>query len=902
MFATRLVAAVAWWLLLTAICCGGVAGILQLEQEAPFVYDDGQRCDVETGCLSAAGTSEGAGVDALGDFYREQTIYLTPNGAPVTLSTRYYDNGIQVFRQEFSSGLQGTSTGDKDAVSTCFPRLRLPDVPDLRYITPGGYMAGWTLLSHGSIASDLNWFRDGEDGGFVVLFSGEIGAVSSVVISSLTQPMATNVKLDRGNLTLDWGVQGQAEDIHADYASEVILVPGEEGIGENIMAWGNALRQYHTTQKIQDPSAEYLSYYTDNGAAHYYNPLPYGNLHDALMSVYNFSVQHSLPIRRLQLDSWWYHKGAGGGVKNWTEIPAFLPHGIAGLSQATGWPIVAHNRYFSSDTDYAQQNGGSYLFTVDEEEQKSLPLDQVFWDDLLDDALAWGLDTYEQDWLDRQYLFTSAIHTNLTLGSSWLNDMNTAALERGINIQYCMSLVRQLLHSVTLPAVTQIRVSDDYILQPDQWRIGVTSLLAHALQLRPYKDVFWSSHKNPDVLFIDCELLAPDLNQPWRLMHLYGGRANVSESGKPCVAWRDIGWDDLYYGSGMDLNLCRNPENIKDGAFCFTNASFDMPEESWEWEYCDVPVCEVDCFTLSGVLYVGGQNVTQSGRPCVDWGGEYGIDRAVCRNPNNDVAPWCYVTEGHTERDYCDNKCPEATEPNPALQAAVSTLSAGPLGVGDKAEELNVDLIMKSCNADGRLLHPSKPLTVVDGYFFSADYREVWTAYSQVESYKFGIIFLAEVDKALTMTASELNLADAFTTSTVVFSNYPQDLGYRRVVSPEEALDLPSCGGYLNFCLLYTAPLIQTDAGDLYILGELEKWVPVSPDRITDIVTTTTATTTSSSASSSSVTLSVRGVQGESVTLSFSGANDFSVTCVFQDSGMMTLNVGDQTCIAATVA
>ena len=56
-----------------------------------------------------------------------------------------------------------------------------------------------------------------------------------MVMSPLTQPMSTNVKLDRGRRTLDWGVQGQAEDIHAGYASEVIVVHGAEGISENIM-------------------------------------------------------------------------------------------------------------------------------------------------------------------------------------------------------------------------------------------------------------------------------------------------------------------------------------------------------------------------------------------------------------------------------------------------------------------------------------------------------------------------------------------------------------------------------------------------------------------------------------------------------------------------------------------
>lgn len=62
------------------------------------------------------------------------------------------------------------------------------------------------------------------------------------------------------------------------------------------------------------------------------------------------------------MDSWWYHKGAGQGVKNWTEIEVLVPEGIGHLNDVTGWPIIAHNRYFSSDTDYASQNGGGSLY------------------------------------------------------------------------------------------------------------------------------------------------------------------------------------------------------------------------------------------------------------------------------------------------------------------------------------------------------------------------------------------------------------------------------------------------------------------------------------------------------------------------------------------------------------
>ena len=41
--------------------------------------------------------------------------------------------------------------------------------------------------------------------------------------------------------------------------------------------------------------------------------------------------------------------------------------------------------------------------------------------------------------------------------------------------------------------IFQARVSDDYHLTDDQWKIGVSSIFAHALDLAPSKDTFWTS-------------------------------------------------------------------------------------------------------------------------------------------------------------------------------------------------------------------------------------------------------------------------------------------------------------------------------------------------------------------------------------------------------------------------
>ena len=92
----------------------------------------------------------------------------------------------------------------------------------------------------------------------------------------------------------------------------------------------------------------YCRYWTDNGACYYYYSGNYDNYEDALEDVKKDADQKEIPYRYVQLDSWWYFKGRGDGVKNWTAMPSVFPNGIQSLQQKTQWPIVAHNRYWYS--------------------------------------------------------------------------------------------------------------------------------------------------------------------------------------------------------------------------------------------------------------------------------------------------------------------------------------------------------------------------------------------------------------------------------------------------------------------------------------------------------------------------------------------------------------------------
>jgi hypothetical protein len=57
------------------------------------------------------------------------------------------------------------------------------------------------------------------------------------------------------------------------------------------------------------------------GAYYYYTTGNYSNYLDALLAVYADANAKGIPYRGWLADSWWYFKGIGDGVKNWTAMP-----------------------------------------------------------------------------------------------------------------------------------------------------------------------------------------------------------------------------------------------------------------------------------------------------------------------------------------------------------------------------------------------------------------------------------------------------------------------------------------------------------------------------------------------------------------------------------------------------
>ncbi|KAA0721061.1 Hepatocyte growth factor Hepatopoietin-A [Triplophysa tibetana] len=149
----------------------------------------------------------------------------------------------------------------------------------------------------------------------------------------------------------------------------------------------------------------------------------------------------------------------------------------------------------------------------------------------------------------------------------------------------------------------------------------------------------------------------------------YKGRRSFTKTGITCQAWNmSVPHEHNFKPARhkrFDLrqNFCRNPDNDPSGPWCFTELTETRHQE------CGLPQCsDVECMRCNGETYRGPMDHTESGKACQRWDSQKphkhtyqphrhvdkGLDDNYCRNPNNDVRPWCYTMERNTPWEYCN--------------------------------------------------------------------------------------------------------------------------------------------------------------------------------------------------------------------------------------------------------
>lgn len=303
------------------------------------------------------------------------------------------------------------------------------------------------------------------------------------------------------------GFNPGVRDFPAGFAHRTLLTLGH-GINATWDQWSAALLALTGKKRPAndaDIGLRYYGYWTDNGAAYYYNydrRLGYAETLRRLVARYR---EEGIPIRYLQLDSWWYYKtltapdgtvespkksdlplqewNRYGGLIKYEAHPGVFPAGLAAFQRSVGLPLITHNRWIDPASPYHQKYKISGVAAIDPH----------WWDDTIRYVADAGVVCYEQDWLNEIYDHSPELRTDLAAGDLFTDNMARAAKERGLSVQYCMCLPWYYLQGAKYDNVTTIRPSEDR-LERSKWDWFLyTSRLATSVGIWPWTDVFMSS-------------------------------------------------------------------------------------------------------------------------------------------------------------------------------------------------------------------------------------------------------------------------------------------------------------------------------------------------------------------------------------------------------------------------
>ena len=237
----------------------------------------------------------------------------------------------------------------------------------------------------------------------------------------------------------------------------------------------------------------------------------------------------------------------------------------------------------------------------------------------------------------------------------------------------------------------------------------------------------------------------------------------------------------------------------------------------------------------------------------------------------------------------CDNPYYPAgncTEPNVVLESAVASFSTGAVAPGDGVGQSNVSLIMRSCTSEGRLLKPTRPMASLDLWYAANAFTpggiawQLQTTYTDLGGWRWWYVLAVNNAKEVIVTRADLHVglggggALYEWRSTMGVDDYTT-LGPFRDDHTIPVSALPS------FTITHLAPLLSPSP--LVLLGERDKWVKVSANRITAI-----------DVSEAQVVLGLSGGEGEVVRMDFAvegtgGGNVRTATCVIGMEGVASL-------------
>ena len=325
------------------------------------------------------------------------------------------------------------------------------------------------------------------------------------LLSFHEQVIAVPAGREQAEAGLFAGWHGDVDHVEAGFATELAIIAGH-GARECFARWARLLRAasgVEAPERDADVLGTRLSYWTDNGSAYWYRTEGERDAATTIVDAVNDLEARGVAVGAVQLDSWWYPHEVlrpfntdewvvpPSGMVRWEPRDDVLPDGVRALRERLGRrPLVAHCRHLSSQSSYADE------FPVWTDADRAHPQGGELYERLLDQCVTWGVEVFEHDWLIECFLGVRGLRAP-GRAAAWQEGIDAGLSARGLHAQWCMASPADFAQTSRLRNVTSIRTSGDhgYMVGPEvlwAWFLH-TNLMARALGLWPYKDVFHSA-------------------------------------------------------------------------------------------------------------------------------------------------------------------------------------------------------------------------------------------------------------------------------------------------------------------------------------------------------------------------------------------------------------------------
>ena len=432
------------------------------------------------------------------------SVTVVDDGAVRCSVRAYADRPLVVFRTEALTDVVDLATGAFDQPSVGWPIFTPSDRAE------GGAPDGLRALAFqhcefglpSNVDADLDGFfllPHRPPTGWPVVLAAPDGR--TLLLAALDAFHDQTVGLNGGTVRCGW--HGDLASVPAGFATDLAVIAGD-GPRACIDEWGRILLERAGTVRPgrwADALAAKPSYWTDNGAAYWYKTEPGLDPAGSVVAAVEDLRAKDVPLGAVQLDSWFYpHEDIRpfdtdewevppSAMVAWEERSDVLPDGIADLRRRLGDPpLVAHIRHLSSSAPIVDEVP---VFLDGPYAAPSTPEGYERW---LDQCQAWGVETFEHDWLVEVFFGVRGLREAPGRARAWQEGIDRAARERGITLQWCMATPADYAETATLTQVTSVRTCGDhgYIATAGQlWAwFCTTNTLARALDLMPFKDVF----------------------------------------------------------------------------------------------------------------------------------------------------------------------------------------------------------------------------------------------------------------------------------------------------------------------------------------------------------------------------------------------------------------------------